>query len=165
MKNKLVILFAVVVAFVAGGVIFGGANGEENLQITSKTTSKSLGTQKIVVYKSPTCGCCSNYASYLKREGFDVETVTTQNMAEIKDKYNIPRDTESCHTSVVGGYFVEGHIPVEAINKLLSEKPDISGIAMPGMPSGSPGMPGRKSETWEIFSIDHDGRQSIFLNI
>src|SRR3989344_7694770 len=89
-------------------------------------------------YKSISCGCCDVHSKYLDSKGFDIKVNNLQDVTAIKSQFGIPRDLESCHTAVIDGYFVEGHIPVEAINKMLSEKPDIKGIAMPGMPSGSP---------------------------
>ncbi len=86
-------------------------------------------------------------------------------LAPIKDKYNIPRQLQSCHTSIIGDYFVEGHVPVEAIARLIAEKPDIAGIALPGMPSGSPGMPGAKQGTWTIQAVGKDGAVTEFMKI
>ena len=90
--------------------------------------------------------------------------ITTENMQSIKTKYDIPKNMESCHTSIIDNYFVEGHIPLEAINKLLIEKPLIDGIALPNMPSGSPGMPGIKRETFVIYSITN-GQIGEFMRI
>jgi hypothetical protein len=107
----------------------------------------------ITVYKSPTCGCCVGYSGVLNGEGFDVEIISTEDMKSVKDKFGVPANMESCHTSVVDGYFVEGHVPIEIVNKILLEKPDIDGIAMPGMPSGSPGMPGIKRDDFVVYSL------------
>jgi len=96
-------------------------------------------------YKSGSCGCCGIHASYLQRQGdLDVKITEMQSISGIKQKYGIPSELESCHTAIIGGYVVEGHMPLEVIDKLLIEKPDIKGIALPGMPLGSPGMPGAK---------------------
>ena len=119
---------------------------------------------KAVVYKSPTCGCCGRYVSYLEKNGFKTETVITKDMNSIKKKYKIPGNMESCHTVVIGNYFIEGHIPIAAVDKILEEKPKISGIALPGMPSGAPGMPGRKLESFKIYSL-LDGTPSEFMVI
>ncbi len=108
---------------------------------------------KITLYKSPNCGCCVKYVDYLRKNHFDVEVVPTVKMEQIKDKYNIPRQMESCHTAVIGKYFIEGHIPIEVINKLLKDKPLIDGIALPNMPAGTPGMPGTKQGSWIIYSL------------
>ena len=121
-------------------------------------------SEKVIVHKDPSCGCCGVYVSYLRRQGFEVEVDDNTDMDSIKDKFGIPSDLESCHTTEVGGYVVEGHIPVEVIDKLLSEKPeDITGIAMPGMPSGSPGMPGPKSD-FIIHSLD-GAENSVYMTL
>ncbi len=118
----------------------------------------------MTVYKSANCGCCAKWIPYIQDKGFLTETIMTENMQSIKEEYNIPRSMESCHTAIVGGYFVEGHIPIEAINKLLEEQPDIDGIALPNMPAGSPGMPGIKNGQWIIYAIK-DGKTSTFMTI
>lgn len=120
---------------------------------------------KITVFKTAYCGCCAGYANELGKKGFDVETVTVQDIAEIKEKYGIPGSMQSCHTAVVDGYFVEGHVPIEAVQKLLEEKPDIDGIALPGMPSGSPGMGGRKTGSFEVHAVDGSESKGIFLAV
>ncbi|MFW0861977.1 MAG: DUF411 domain-containing protein [Candidatus Komeilibacteria bacterium] len=122
----------------------------------------STNGKKVTVYKSPTCGCCVNYISILKQAGYEVETVKTENMAAIKDKYGISEDMESCHTSVFEDYVVEGHVPLSVVDKLLTEKPDIRGIALPDMPAGSPGMAGFKREPFKIYALS-DNDTSIYI--
>jgi hypothetical protein len=100
------------------------------------------GPPAIKVYKSPSCGCCGQWAKYLKQNGFRPEIVDMDDVSAVKRLAQVPDDLASCHTAVVDRYVVEGHVPVEAIRKMLSERPNILGIAVPGMPSGSPGMPG-----------------------
>jgi len=118
------------------------------------------------IYKSPTCGCCGVYASYMNKEGYDVQVENFDDLSGIKERFSIPYELESCHTTEVGGYVVEGHIPNEAIQKLLAEKPNIKGIGMAGMPSGSPGMPGPKTEDFVIYEITHEGTQGdVFMII
>ena len=103
--------------------------------------------------------------SLIKQKGFDVNMIANdQALQEIKNQNNIPYNMRSCHTSFIDGYFVEGHIPIEAINKLLTERPDIDGIALPNMPAGSPGMPGYKQGEWIIYSIK-DGQASEFMRV
>lgn len=121
--------------------------------------------EKITVFKSQSCGCCAIYANYLKKQGFAVEIKDMSDVSSVKEQYKIPASLSSCHTSIVGDYFVEGHIPSEAIAKLVAEKPDIAGIALPGMPSGSPGMPGAKSSDFVIYGIGKDGSQKEFMRI
>jgi hypothetical protein len=116
-------------------------------------------------YKSISCGCCDVHSKYLDSKGFDIKVNNLQDVTAIKSQFGIPRDLESCHTAVIDGYFVEGHIPVEAINKMLSEKPDIKGIAMPGMPSGSPGMPGQKYGDFVIYAVNNDGSYDEWMRV
>jgi hypothetical protein len=118
-----------------------------------------------IVYKSPDCGCCNNYVAYLRRSGFEVEAVNTDDVEAIKSEHHIPRHMQSCHTTVVGDYAVEGHVPVEAIDKLLQEQPEFSAIAMPGMPSGSPGMPGAKRGMFTVHGITEDGGTAPFVQL
>jgi hypothetical protein len=117
------------------------------------------------MYKSISCGCCVGHASYMNGKGFNVNKIELQDLTSIKEKYNIPKNMQSCHTEIIEGYFVEGHVPIEAINKLLGERPNIKGIALPGMPSGSPGMPGTKNEDWIIYSQDLEGNWEEWMRI
>ena len=117
-------------------------------------------------YKSQSCGCCSVYEGYLRSKGdLSFKTNNAEDITSIKNKYGIPNELQSCHTFVIGDYFVEGHIPLEAIEKLMREKPDIAGIAMPGMPSGSPGMPGTKKGDFVIYAVNKDGSSKEFMRI
>jgi hypothetical protein len=110
-----------------------------------------------VLYKNPQCSCCEAYADYLRANGFDVEVKPTNDLAQISLKAGVPANLEGCHTMFVGGYVIDGHVPIDIVNKLLSEKPAIAGITLPGMPSGSPGMYGTKSETFTIYAVTKDG--------
>ncbi len=122
--------------------------------------------EKAVIFKSQSCGCCTNYVSYMKRQnGFDVTITNLEDISSVKEKYAIPSSVQSCHTMIVGDYFVEGHVPVEAVRKLLDEKPAIRGIALPGMPEASPGMPGSKRQPFEIYAVANDGSTSLFMRI
>jgi len=159
MNSKL--LIAVLVVVVIGVIGLMSTQGGS----TNKTASQE-NSVVATVYKSPNCGCCGVWASYMKKEGYEVETKNIQDMSAIKQELGVPYELESCHTAEVGGYVVEGHIPNEAIQKLLVEKPDIKGIGMPGMPSGSPGMPGPKTDDFVIYEINHDGTKGdIFMII
>lgn len=156
MKYSYLILIALIVL---AGAYFGVRQFQKANFLTI-----APGMEKAVVYKSPTCGCCQNYVSYLSGLGFDVEVVNTNDMDAIKAKYGVPSDLESCHTTIIGDYFVEGHVPGEAIQKLMSELPSIKGIAMPGMPSGSPGMPGAKTGAFKISAVSDEG-SAFFTSI
>lgn len=129
-----------------------------------KPGSQNSDAIEAVIYKSATCGCCLGHAGYLKGENFDVKVEIAEDIASVKEKYNIPYDKQSCHTTLIGDYFVEGHVPIEAIDKLLAEMPDIDGITLPDMPAGSPGMPGVKNEEFVIYALK-DGQASEFMRI
>jgi len=118
----------------------------------------------VEVFKTPTCGCCHEYALFLENKKYKVKQTDMRSLHEIKKKYNIPLEMQSCHTSILGKYFIEGHVPIEAINKLLKEKPEIDGIVLPGMPIGTPGMPGVKDEPYVIYQLI-DGKPSVFMTI
>lgn len=118
----------------------------------SLTSTIALAGPSVTLYKSPTCGCCGKYVSYLRQNGFDVKAYDENDMNAIKYKYGVTH-VASCHTAIINGYVVEGHVPVSAINKLLNEKPAIVGISAPGMPMNSPGMGEMKKGTLTIYSI------------
>ena len=113
------------------------------------------------VYKDPDCGCCQGYVDHLRANGFRVETVETSDLMSIKQKHGIPDDMAACHTMLIGGYVVEGHVPLTTLRKLLGERPRIKGIALPGMPIGTPGMEGPKEEPFTIYEIS-DGEPRVF---
>ena len=111
------------------------------------------GRPKATMYKTPNCGCCEEYATYLRGHGYPVATIDSQDMDALRAQHRIPQNLQGCHTTLVGGYVVEGHVPVAAIDRLLRERPRIRGISLPGMPQGSPGMSGRKTEPFRILEI------------
>ena len=133
-----------------------------NKQDASAVTKASK--HNVEVFKTPTCGCCYGYVLFLEEEKFKVKQTDLRSLHSIKERYNIPLEMQSCHTTILGKYFIEGHVPIEAINKLLKEQPDIDGIALPGMPIGTPGMPGEKEEPYVIYQLV-DGKSSVFMII
>ncbi len=132
---------------------------------TTDTAPEQTDSIEMVTYKSPNCGCCGAWARYSEQQGFDTQVNDVDDIQSVKDEHEVPRDVWSCHTSIVEGYVIEGHVPVEAIEKLLEEEPDIEGIALPGMPSGSPGMPGPKQDEWTIYALHEDGTTSTFMEM
>ena len=111
----------------------------------------------VTVYKSPTCGCCAKWVEHLEASGFAVETVDRTDMGTVKDSLGVSRDLSSCHTGVVDGYVVEGHVPAEQIKRLLDERPDALGLSVPGMPIGSPGMEvGDQRDPYDVVLIGTD---------
>jgi hypothetical protein len=113
------------------------------------------------VYKSPQCGCCKEYVAYLRQNGFSVKTVDLDDLAPIKREHGVPQALEGCHTTVIDGYAIEGHVPVNSIKRLLSERPAIKGISLPGMPAGSPGMAGKKTAPFAIHTIT-EGEPKVY---
>ncbi|EME72064.1 metal-binding protein [Paramagnetospirillum caucaseum] len=102
--------------------------------------------REVTMWKSPTCGCCEGWAEHMRHNGYKVKSVDVDDIDQIKRAYGIPAPLQSCHTAQVDGYLVEGHVPAEAVDRLLKERPRTRGIASPGMPMGSPGMGGPKEE-------------------
>lgn len=113
------------------------------------------------LYKNPGCQCCDAYAAYLRRHGFEVTVNASPDLNAVKREYGIPPRLAACHTMLIDGYVVEGHVPVEVIEKLLRERPDIIGISLPGMPAGSPGMTGEKQEPFVIYTIE-EGKPQVY---
>lgn len=112
---------------------------------------------RATLYKNPQCSCCEGYAAYLRQNSFEVDVKPTNDLADISSKAGVPEKFQGCHTMFVDGYVVDGHVPVNTIRKLLSERPAIAGITLPGMPSGSPGMSGRKDGPFKIYAVTKDG--------
>lgn len=113
------------------------------------------------LYKNPNCGCCDTYAKYLDENGFNVTVKNTTELSTIKRMAGVPEQLAGCHTMRVGNYVVEGLVPLDALNRLLTEKPDIKGISLPGMPTGVPGMPGPKAGPLNIYRIS-DGAPTVY---
>jgi hypothetical protein len=111
-----------------------------------------------VLYKNPQCSCCEAYADYLRANGFDIEIRPTNDLAQISVEAGVPARLEGCHSMFVEGYVVDGLVPVDIVRKLLSERPPIAGVTLPGMPQGAPGMPGPKTETFTVYAVAKDGK-------
>jgi len=118
----------------------------------------------VSVHKSPTCGCCGLWVEHMREAGFKVEVHETDDLQPIKQRLGVPHSHASCHTAQVGAYFVEGHVPAEAVRRLLTQRPDARGIAVPGMPMGSPGMemPSGQVQPYRVDLVRKDGRISEF---
>lgn len=125
----------------------------------SMTAAADHSIKHATLYKNPSCGCCEEYAGYLRKSGYEVDVVPTHDLDRIKREYGVPEALAGCHTTLVGGYVVEGHVPLKTLNRLLAENPGITGIALPGMPQGSPGMSGQKGELFKIYEISKRTQQ------
>ena len=137
-----------VVGVAGGAALIGGAT-----EIFSSNAEPVANRGNVTVYKNPECQCCEGYADYLRHNGFEVKVVPTNDLTMMGEKYGIPDTLQPCHLSLMAGYVVGGHIPMEVIDRLLSEKPQITGISLPGMPPGTPGMPGEKPGPLTIYEI------------
>jgi len=116
----------------------------------------------IVVYKSPTCGCCSKWIEHLQANGFTVTAHDTDDLTPVKESYGITPELQSCHTAIVEGYVIEGHVPADVIRRLVAERPEVTGIAVPGMPMGSPGMEGPRVDRYNVIAFDQAGNRAVY---
>ena len=150
MNNKVIILAsAVLLVFVSG------------LIVMKQDEAKA----KVLVYKTPTCGCCSKWVEHMQQAGYEVETRDLNNLSVVKNQYGVRREFSSCHTAIVDGYIVEGHVPTMYVDKLLAERPEVVGIAVPGMPIGSPGMEGPNPQPYDVLSFDAEGNTSVYAEV
>jgi hypothetical protein len=118
-------------------------------------------TLKMTVYKTPTCDCCANWVSYMKDYGFEVAVVDLNDLSSIKSSWGVPVELQSCHTALSGKYVIEGHVPADLVKKMLSERPIILGLAVPGMPADAPGM-GDGDTPYEVMSWTKAGKTKVY---
>ena len=125
-------------------------------------TSDAEGTE-VVVYKTATCGCCKKWVAHMRDNGFEVSVVDVSNTQPTRERLGVPRRLGSCHTAKVGNYWVEGHVPADLVQRLLTEQPDnVRGISAPGMPAGSPGMEGPNPVEYQVVSYGTDGKMTVY---
>lgn len=124
---------------------------------------EAINDKEITVYRSPTCGCCGKWIEHVKQNHFVIKDIVSDDMQAIKKKYGVPDQLASCHTAIVDGYVIEGHVPAADIQKLLDTKPKVVGISAPGMPMGSPGMEmGGRADDFDVVSFDSAGNVQVF---
>lgn len=126
--------------------------------------AQAADARALTIYKSPTCGCCGAWADQMRMAGFVTEIVEQDDLAPVRERYGVPQELASCHTGVIGGYFVEGHIPAEDVRRLLDERPKARGLAVPGMPLGSPGMevPDGRRDPYQVLLVARSGAVSAY---
>lgn len=130
--------------------------------VLSMGTAVAAGDE-VLVYKNPSCGCCGKWIEHMQRNGFRVVARNVDDVAPIKARHRVPETLASCHTAVVGGYAVEGHVPAETVKRLLKERPaDVAGISAPGMPQGSPGMESPTPQRYDVVAFDGKGRSRVY---
>jgi hypothetical protein len=152
--SKLVLVTSLLAAIVVTAAIAA-------IRVPDREALATPGTM-VTVYKNETCDCCSAYIEQLEVHGYEVEVVVMEDVSGVKDEWGVPEGKRSCHTSVIGDYFVEGHVPLKAVKKLLDEQPDVAGITLPGMPIGAPGMPGIKTESLVVLAVTEEGDTTEF---
>jgi len=129
----------------------GEGAAAENISLASA----DLGDITVTVYKSPTCGCCASWVELMRQAGFDVKTVDTEQLTQVKAEAGVPAALQSCHTAVIGDYVFEGHVPVQTVIRFLEEKPEVAGLAVPGMPVGSDGMEmGGRVDPYDVIAFN-----------
>lgn len=131
------------------------------LAVTAPATAAAQEVHGAILYKNPQCQCCDAYAEVLQRSGIPVTVKATPMLAALKREHGVPEALQGCHTLLIDGYVVEGHVPVAQVKRLLAERPAIKGISLPGMPAGSPGMAGEKTEPFTVYEIG-DGAPKVF---
>jgi hypothetical protein len=119
----------------------------------------------VLVYKSPTCGCCNGWVEHMEAAGFTVDARDVRDVMSVKRDGGVPPQMSSCHTAIIDGYVVEGHVPAEQVKRLLDERPEVAGIAVPGMPIGSPGMEGPNAQPYQVLSFSHDGQPAVYADV
>ena len=116
----------------------------------------------VTVFKRPTCTCCNKWVEHLKANGFEVKVQEVNDTSPYEQQYRVPRTMTSCHTAVVDGYTIEGHVPAAEIKRLLNERPKAVGLSVPGMPVGSPGMEGARVDAYSVLLFDEGGHSSVY---
>jgi len=119
------------------------------------------GALAAMLFKDPLCDCCTAYGELLRAAGFELAVEDTEDLDAVKARFRVPRDMAGCHTTVIDGYAVEGHVPIAVLQRFLAERPDVDGIALPGMPEGSPGMSGTKAAPFEVYTFK-DGEAALY---
>ena len=132
--------------------------------VASVSWSVMAQATEVTVYKSPTCGCCNAWIKHMEANGFTVRSHNTNDVAQYKVRYGIKPELASCHTALVDGYVIEGHVPAGDIKRLLRERPAVTGLAVPGMPAGSPGMEGPRKDPYRVLSFDSKGQIRVFAS-
>lgn len=138
------------------------AAGGAAIALTGRPLRAHQAATTMTVYKSPTCGCCTKWIAHVEQAGFAVTAHDVPDVRPYKQKYGVPHELSSCHTGLVAGYAIEGHVPADLIQRLLREKPDAAGLAVPGMPMGSPGMEGHYQNAYDVVLIGRDGTSGVY---
>ena len=132
------------------------------LVFQATSLSRAAESSEVIVYKSPTCGCCTGWVEHMKANGYSVVSKNTDDMDKIKEILGVPDMFQSCHTATVDGYIIEGHVPADDVTRLLKEKPKAIGLAVPGMPAGSPGMEVGTKDKYDVLLFNADNSADVY---
>lgn len=172
-----IILASIAIAGVVGGAIYiTSIQSANNIAIADDTNTATLvsvwdketelsygGTKEITVYRSPNCGCCGGWIEHAQKHGFKVKDIKTDDLETVKQKYNVPTELAACHTAIIDGYVMEGHIPVDDIKRFLQEKPKLAGLVVPEMPIGTPGMESKAiKQPFQVLAFNNRGEIKVF---
>jgi hypothetical protein len=148
------------------GSAAGAANGVGSVATVANASTPTTvsASDTIQVWKDPNCGCCKNWVEHMRKHGYTVVVHDTPDLTPVKQTHGVGADLVACHTAVIAGYTIEGHVPADLVDKLLEEKPDIAGLAVPGMPMGSPGMEGGTPEHYDVIAFTSDGGRSVYAS-
>ncbi|HKJ03484.1 MAG TPA: DUF411 domain-containing protein [Longimicrobiales bacterium] len=165
--------FFLTTATVLAAAACGNADATPEARATAATAQPAATTAAaapqalptVVVYKTEACGCCNGWVEHLRSAGFQVDARNVADLMSIKGDAGVPAGNAACHTALVDGYVVEGHVPADVIKRLLAERPDVAGLAVPGMPTGSPGMEGPGAEPYDVLTFDRQGRNTVYTTV
>ena len=181
--SKITIASIAIATTAAGTIYFTSASGNNNIvsnnrAVANETSTQATlvsvwdketepnysGTTEMTVYRSPSCGCCGVWVEHAKKHGFKIEDIKTEEMEALTSKHNVPAELASCHTTIIDGYVMEGHIPADDIKRFLAQKPnDLIGLAVPGMPIGTPGMEARDiKQPFQVLAFNDKGEVEVF---
>jgi len=159
-------MLAIVLAVLAGGATFLLVSSGDRAESTTEPTPSLAQMSEpgvVQVWKTPTCGCCGKWIEHLEAAGFDVTVHDVQDLAAVKRELGVPGSLQSCHTALIDGYLLEGHVPAADVRRLLAERPEVAGLAVPGMPVGSPGMEmGDQKDPYDVVTFTSDGPLGIY---
>ena len=142
-------------------LLSGSIDGQASTQKSSAPAAKSA-VEKVTVYRSRTCGCCGKWVQHMRDNGFEVVEHIVERMENAPNRDRVPAKLQSCHVATVRGYVVEGHVPADVVKDMLKKQPQIEGIAVPGMPAGSPGMESPTPEPYDVIAFTKEGKSWVF---
>ncbi len=145
------------------GVPSAAAESGESVALASAPAASALDIGTVTVFKTPSCGCCVVWVDHMREAGFTVEVTDTNSLADVKRQAGVPEDLHTCHTAIVDGLVIEGHVPASTVQQVLADRKGLKGIAVPGMPIGSPGMevPGRAADAYDVIGFTEDGTRTV----